>query len=1175
MAIVIPCTAEWLGWAGGRLGLQALTGGASALILLAAAVLILRAFRERYLFFWILGWSTYLAYQLLLEQPGDALPAANLVAVIRASFILCVVFLAVAVMLYIQQRRKLTLVLSLGALALLLTLLNSWIWPHSAALTMAVECIYHGLTIGTALCILRFSWARSEPGLWLMAIMLALLQMDPSPGVPHALAGTEVAVEVLLGLSMLVVVLDNSNKRTQRLEVVNQITTAIAHAQNYEPVVVVALEELKQLMRARAAWFRLLEHDQLVIKHQTGLSNQFTANYRDTDISSDHGAMLIRAGEPLVLQHNYPDPMVRRGLQEEHLNHIIVLPVKGKSSVIGTLSLGCSYARTYRPEEMEFLAATANQLGIAMENLQLLDQIKRSQRQWVNTFDSISDPILVHDAEFKVIRTNRALLERVGKPINEVIYQPCEAVLPQNFAGWKKCPYCFTAKAASGDAPDPCFGGFSSVSTSVYTEEDAAAGTIHIIRDITERRVAEQRYRTLFEQVQEGVFVSTPDGRLMDCNDAFVRMMGYDRREEVLSLNIAPTFYLHPEDRDAFLRKTAEQGYVKNLEVPLRRKDGSKMTVLENSFATRDASGRIVRYQGVLLDITEKKRAEEEMSRRNRELHALNTIAVAANQSFDLDEILNIALRQVVDLFAADTGSVFLLDHESCTLRRCAAFGHTSELGQKLPNIELSQELLDTVMRTHLEVVTERQNLELCAVPRQFIIEEGLQSWLWVVMWAGDKMVGVLGVSSREPQHFSPFDEKLMVAISRQLANTTEKVRLYDETVHAYDNLRRTQEQLLQSEKMSAVGQLISGVAHELNNPLTAILGYAQLLEGEALEPRIRDYIEKMHKQAQRTQRIVHNLLSFARQRKPAKMPVDLCRVLEDTLALREYDLNVNNIVVIRNLDADLPPVVADAHQMEQVFLNIINNAVDAILEKCKGGHLEVRVHREGAQVSAEFRDSGPGIREVNRIFDPFYTTKSIGKGTGLGLSICYGIVKEHGGDIRAYNHPQGGAVVEVKLPVAAAEPKADETHAAAHVVPLRGRVLIIDDEEAVLDFEQEVLKGAGAEVVVFDNGREAVARLREESFDAVLLDSSMPGGWSGPDVYRWIRANAPQLKDRVIFTVSNLTDPTIRNFLDENGILYISKPFEVTDLIALIRQILQHVRANEPEEPAKAPAGT
>src|SRR5262249_10804941 len=173
---------------------------------------------------------------------------------------------------------------------------------------------------------------------------------------------------------------------------------------------------------------------------------------------------------------------------------------------------------------------------------------------------------------------------------------------------------------------------------------------------------------------------------------------------------------------------------------------------------------------------------------------------------------------------------------------------------------------------------------------------EGLNYWLWVVLWRKEKILGVLATSSRVAREFSRSEEGVMVAVGRQLATTIEKVQLYNETRKAYEDLRRTQEQLLQSEKMSAVGQLISGVAHELNNPLTAILGYTQLLESEKLDARVEDFVVKLRKQAQRTQRIVQNLLSFARQHKPRRIHVDLRSVLEDTIALRDYDLKVNNI---------------------------------------------------------------------------------------------------------------------------------------------------------------------------------------------------------------------------------------------------------------------------------------
>jgi two-component system NtrC family sensor kinase len=222
------------------------------------------------------------------------------------------------------------------------------------------------------------------------------------------------------------------------------------------------------------------------------------------------------------------------------------------------------------------------------------------------------------------------------------------------------------------------------------------------------------------------------------------------------------------------------------------------------------------------------------------------------------------------------------------------------------------------------------------------------------------------------------------------------------------------------------VGQLIAGVAHELNNPLTAILGYAQLLETEPIGEQARDYVRKLYQQTRRTHRVVQNLLSFSRQRRPVQSQVDLRRVLEDSLALREFDLKLNGIQVEIDHDPALPFILGDAHQLEQVFLNIINNAVDSIMDLGAGGSLKIRTYSADRQVCVEFRDTGSGLKDPGKIFDPFYTTKKIGKGSGLGLSICYGIVKEHGGDIAAFNHEQGGAVLQLKLPVGGLQQVAD-----------------------------------------------------------------------------------------------------------------------------------------------------
>jgi two-component system NtrC family sensor kinase len=640
-------------------------------------------------------------------------------------------------------------------------------------------------------------------------------------------------------------------------------------------------------------------------------------------------------------------------------------------------------------------------------------------------------------------------------------------------------------------------------------------------------------------------------------------MLGYETREELMALNINTEVYVSAEQREALRKEIDAHNHVRNFEVTLRRKDGAQLSASESSFATRDASGKVERYQGFLLDISEKKRLEDDMRRRNRELNALNAMAVIATQSFDLDEILNLTLRQVISLFGAETGSIYLSDSDETTFRRRAGWGQRSEARARFNVVELPDGFGDLVMRSRTEVLTAEFLPHLPPIVADFVKADGPGSWLWVLLWSKDAPIGIMGVSSPEARVYSSNDENMMVAVGRQLATTIEKVRLYEETCRAYEDLRRTQEQLLQSEKMSAVGQLIAGVAHELNNPLTAILGYAQLLESEGLDDRAADFVRKLFKQAQRTHRVVQNLLSFARQRTPQKQEVDVRKIVDETVALREYDLKVNNIALERETKVDVPSVTADPHQLEQVFLNIINNAVDAILEGGKGGKLKVRIHSEDGQVRVEFLDTGVGIKDPNRIFDPFYTTKTVGKGTGLGLSICYGIIKEHGGDITAHNRPEGGASVEVRLPASGRVIEPEPAAASSRrEMAIDGRILLLEDEEAVLEFERDVLVGAGAQVVALMNVEEAKNRLRAESFDAVIMNGRMPGGWTAQDAHRWIGVACPGLEKKLLFTFSSVAEPDIKTYLQSNGIPSLVKPFEVVDLIAQARKLVQKTQA-------------
>jgi two-component system, NtrC family, sensor kinase len=546
------------------------------------------------------------------------------------------------------------------------------------------------------------------------------------------------------------------------------------------------------------------------------------------------------------------------------------------------------------------------------------------------------------------------------------------------------------------------------------------------------------------------------------------------------------------------------------------------------------------------------------MRRRNRELNALNAMAVIATQSFDLDEILNLTLRQVISLFGAETGSVYLAAEPEGTYRRRAGWGPRSEARVRMSEVVFAEGLGDLVMRSRAEVVTQDFLPHLPPAVVEFVCADRLPYWIWVVLWSKDKPIGIMGIASKEDRHYTSNDENLLVAISRQLATTIEKVQLYEETCRAYEDLRRTQEQLLQSEKMSAVGQLISGVAHELNNPLTAILGYAQLLEGAGLDPRSADYVRKLFKQAQRTHRVVQNLLSFARQRKPQKQEVDLRKALEESLTLREYDLKVNNVSLEREIPEDVPSVLGDPHQLEQVFLNIINNALDAMVEGNGSGVLKVRVFKKDAYVCVEFDDSGPGIKDPSRIFDPFYTTKSVGKGTGLGLSICYGIVKEHGGEIVARNREEGGATIEVRLVASEKQPVPEAVSSSRRESVLRGRMLLVEDEEAVLEFERDVLLGAGADVVTSMSVDDMKQHMLSGPFDVIVMNGRMPGGWSAQEIYEWMVKECPGSEKKLLMTFSTVTDPQTRNFLQEQGVPMLAKPFEVADLISHVRALSQ-----------------
>jgi len=397
------------------------------------------------------------------------------------------------------------------------------------------------------------------------------------------------------------------------------------------------------------------------------------------------------------------------------------------------------------------------------------------------------------------------------------------------------------------------------------------------------------------------------------------------------------------------------------------------------------------------------------------------------------------------------------------------------------------------------------------------------------------------------------------------------------ETYQDITSQRHFQSKLLQTEKMAAVGQLVSGIAHELNNPLTAIMGYAQLLLGRGLSPGPLTEAEHIYREAERARRIVKNLLFFARESKPERSQTNFNEIVERTLALRGYELKIENISVDCSLAENLPPTLADPYQLQQVFLNLLVNAEQALLHSRGGGRVSIRTYQPSVQrVAFEVADDGPGVsREIaSRIFDPFFSTKAPGEGTGLGLSIVYGIVKQHGGDVYFENQTGGGARFVVDLPlVSAAEVESHEDispNAVQTTAVGASRILVVEDEASVANLISDVLKEEGHHVEVTLDGQEGLARLSRGHYDAILCDLRMPR-LDGQAFYDALVQAGSAMKDRILFITGDTLAPRTRDFLEPRGLPHLDKPFRVEELKLSVHAILERDRRFSADVPAAA----
>ena len=386
-------------------------------------------------------------------------------------------------------------------------------------------------------------------------------------------------------------------------------------------------------------------------------------------------------------------------------------------------------------------------------------------------------------------------------------------------------------------------------------------------------------------------------------------------------------------------------------------------------------------------------------------------------------------------------------------------------------------------------------------------------------------------------------------------------VRDVSERKRLEDQARDLYHQLLQAEKLAALGQTISGVAHELNNPLATILTWAERLSQRPVDDQMKRGLETILSESERAAKIVRNLLTFARKRHTTRAMVDVNQIVRETLALRSYEQSLANITVLEALAAGLPLAFADPHQFQQVLLNLIINAEQAMIGANGRGTLILRSWHDldGDAVILEVNDDGPGVPEdlQPRIFDPFFTTKEVGKGTGLGLTVAYAIVQEHGGRITVKSEPGAGASFFVALPVGDGPVKPALPKEVERVDVGGGAVvLVVEDEAALGAAVAESLVDAGFVVDRAGDGEEALARVAARTYDLIICDLKMPRV-DGMTFYRTLERDHPKAARRILFVTGDVAGTEAERFLDETGCRWLAKPFRLRDLLRTAQEIL------------------
>jgi PAS domain S-box-containing protein len=562
-------------------------------------------------------------------------------------------------------------------------------------------------------------------------------------------------------------------------------------------------------------------------------------------------------------------------------------------------------------------------------------------------------------------------------------------------------------------------------------------------------------------------------------------------------------------------------------------------------------------------------RLYREAQRRRDVAEVLARLGRELTGTLEAERVADLVTRGIVDLLGVQGSVVFRYEPEAGTLHAIAAHGPASDTVRGLvlgPGEGIAGRAVAARKVVVTADVTREPGIDHAPEHRAALTRQDLRAMIGIPLFTHERIIGALAVGDHTGREFTADELQAVQAFADQAALALENARLYATAQDSLTRLRETQAQLVQAAKMSALGQLVSGVAHELNNPLSVIIGYGQLLLAREVPESLRRPVELMVAQGDRMAKIVRNLLFFARQRPPERAAVRLQTVVEQTLALRINQLTLSGITVETEFTPDLPDITGDAQQLEQVFLNLLLNAEQAILEAKPTGRIVVRTRMSAAgdMVYADVIDDGPGVspEALPRVFEPFFTTKMVGSGTGLGLSVSYGILEEHGGRLTVQSR-RGETIFTVELPVTT-PPALPPAPAPARRAVGRGEgrvALVVEDEPSVLDLVVTLLRDHGWAVDVATGGHPALELIATRTYDLIISDMRMPDG-DGQELYTSVRERSPALARRFVFITGDTANTEAWKFVEGAGVPVIEKPFTAAVFEEAVTRVLNAGRA-------------